>query len=188
MTEAQYNALIQKLPRMFRELVEGNTTFCIYIFGLSVCLYLVSRSGRIWPMSFSTIAGPLLASLAMVVKPVHPFENLYARFDGASRRSDADRDATARMLIEVLKSKAATKYVVKCGLFACPLLTALVLLLSRLRGPLDRSFDPTQDFNWMMGDIILIWPISFGIGRALLLRWALAEIRMRDHPPLGSRE
>src|SRR5438477_12169222 len=104
MTDAQYKVLVQKLPRMFRELVEGNTTLSIYVLGLGVCVYLVSRSTRIWPMLLSTAAGPLLASLFLILKPPHPFENLYARFDSVSRRESTDHDPTARAFVELLKT------------------------------------------------------------------------------------
>src|SRR5437868_714764 len=105
-TDGRHKALVQKLPRMYRELVEGNTTLSIYIAGLGGCVYLVSRSARIWPMLISTTVGPLLASLSLVFKPLHPFDNLYARFDSISRRKSVDHDVTARALIELLKSKS----------------------------------------------------------------------------------
>jgi len=140
MTDEQYRHLLRGFPRFIREMVEGQATLVMFLLALGLVTFLVSRSLRLWAVGASTILGPSVVSLLLVVKPLNPYENLYASLEGKSTET-ARKDPNARALIEVLRSKPLKLYAIKIGAVIALTLFGLVISMARAQGPINVSFD-----------------------------------------------
>jgi hypothetical protein len=174
-TNDQYKALVRKLPRMSRELMEGNTALFLFLAGLGISAFLVTRSGRLWSMILSTTLGSVLSWVGLSFKPFNPFDNLDAKLQGVSPTT-IRYDPAAKTLVSLLKSRRAKVYIIKCGLVFSPMLVACVLIIARIEGSVVRSFDLSQDLSWIITYAIAFGFLCIGVECTLLLRWALKQM------------
>src|SRR5260370_28509467 len=103
MTDIEYRQLLQTFPRMVREVIEGRGMLIMAISLLAIFTVLSSRSSRLWAMVSSALLGPLIASVLLIVKPLNPYDNIYAQIEG-KLYSAATGSPYARELIDLLKS------------------------------------------------------------------------------------
>jgi len=164
---------------MVREVIEGRGMLIMAISLLAFFTLLSSRSLRLWAVASSAILGPLIASVLLIVKPPNPYDNIYARIEG-KMNSAAKGPPCARELVDLLKSSRGALYVAKVGLITTLLLLGIFLTVAWVQGPVDFSFDRSQDFNWMFGDTVMLSIGCFGLEAVLALRWALRVMKHRS--------
>jgi len=176
MTDREYRHLLQTFPRMVREVIDGRSMLIMAILLLAFSTLLSSRSLRLWAMATSALLGPLIASVLLIIRPLNPYDNIYARIEG--KTTSAAKDSPyARELIDLLKSSRGTRYVVKLGLVTAVVLLGCFLAIASIIGNVDLSFDRTQDFNWILGDSIMLFAGCLGVEITLLLKWAIKAIK-----------
>jgi hypothetical protein len=179
MTDIEYRQLLQTFPRMVREVIEGRGMLIMAISLLAIFTVLSSRSSRLWAMVSSALLGPLIASVLLIVKPLNPYDNIYAQIEG-KLHSAATGSPYARELIDLLKSSRGALYVAKVALITTLLLSGIFLTVAWAQGPVDLSFDRSQDFNWMFSDTVMLSIGCFGLEAVLALRWALRVMKHRS--------
>jgi hypothetical protein len=160
---------------MIREMTEGNTTLAVYMGTLVLCIFLVSRSGRLPAIMVSTVLGPILAATVLIAKPMNPYQNLFAKKQGISSRNIKD-NKLALLLLEILKSTVAKQYVMIVAAGLSVLSTILGCCFWVLQSKKFLTFDHSRD---PVG-LILTGPLSFGIESIFLLRWAMREMSTRQ--------
>jgi hypothetical protein len=121
-------------------------------------------------MIFATLLGPVCGAITLWLKPLNPYDNLYAKKQGISTNG-IKNDPLALAFCEQLKSSAARWYVMKLACILSLSMTALALLFGVLQGGFDLSFDSR---NLLL--LILTWPMSLGIESIFLLRWATKQL------------
>ena len=156
---------------MIREMTEENTTLSVYMGTLVLCIFLVSRSGRLPATMVATFLGPMLAATVLVVKPLNPYQNLFAKKQGISLRNVKD-NKSALLLLEILKSSAAKRYMTIIATGLSVLSTILGCCFWALQSKKFLTFDLSRD---PVG-LILTAPLSLGIESTFLLRWAMREM------------
>jgi hypothetical protein len=172
MTDQEYRVLVRTLPRMIRELIESNTVFYLYLGALVLCVGLVSRTGRLLGILLSTVLGPILAALVLVVRPLNPYDNLYAKKQGISLNRVRNNES-AQTLVQLLRSPAACRRAMSAALILMCATTLLGCLFGLLRGRLAWTFNASRD----PAGLILTGPLSLGIEATVLLRWAMQELK-----------
>ena len=181
MTDTEYRQLFETFPRMIREVIEGlgMLIMAISLLAIFTVAVLSSRSSRLWAMVSSALLGPLIASVLLIVKPLNPYDNIYAQIEG-KLHSVSKGSPYACELIELLKSSRGALYVAKVGLITTLLLWGIFLTAAWVQGPVDLSFDGSQDFNSMFSDTVMLSIGCVGVEAVLALKWALRVMKHRS--------
>lgn len=178
MTDEQYEHLLRSRPRFIREMVEGQATLIMFLSALGVVTFLASRSLHLWAMAGSAILGPVPVSLFLLIKPLNPYESLYAQLEGKSFEA-ARKDPYIVALIELLKSKTVKVCVIRIGVMIAFALSVIVILIARAQGPINVLFDRSRDPNLILGNTFLLSFGCLGVEATLVLRAALKILRDR---------
>jgi hypothetical protein len=119
----------------------------------------------------ATFLGPILAATVLFVRPLNPYQNLFAKKQGISLRNIKD-NKSALLLLEILKSRAAKRYITILATGLSVLSTILGFCFWTLQRKNVFAFDLSRD----LGGLILTGPLSLGIESIFLLRWAIREM------------
>ena len=152
---------------MFKEWASRRviTLFCSIVF--SLVFFGLTRMSNGWLYLVPAIVGPLLGALFVLLRPLNPYESLFANLEHMNRE-DKRSDWPGNRLVEVLASGAAKRLAIRTGVMTSLVLGGVAFGISWLSKNVAWSLDVGA-----VAVVTVVFAIfSLGIQYHVLLRWA----------------
>ena len=170
--------LRRSVPRMIRELADRRF-IAVVLLAYAPLLYRHTTDPSGWQTLIPCVAGPLLAALFLTLRPLNPYESLFAELEGKTWESMND-DPAAQRFVMLLGSGDAKRLTWKTGTLSSAAFSLIVWLGSTFVET-SKSWDHGRKTYEAVLILSLLWALlSAPLLYYALLRWVLRQWASRN--------